>query len=82
MLYTYLLSLVRTLVPIAAGWLITQALGLGVHLDSAELASLLTAGFSGGYYAVFRWAEVHLSPKFGWLLGYAAPPQYPAAGPS
>lgn len=79
MLYNYLLSLVRTLAPIAAGWLITQALRLGVHLDGATIVSLLTAGFSAAYYAVFRWAELHISSRFGWLLGYATPPQYEGA---
>jgi hypothetical protein len=24
----------------------------------------------------FRWAELHVSGRFGWLLGWAAPPQY------
>ncbi|MFG3140968.1 hypothetical protein ACGFZA_32780 [Streptomyces sp. NPDC048211] len=76
MLYNYLLSLVRTFAPILAGWLITQALSLGVHLDSAVLVSLETSAFAGAYYLVFRWAELHISPRFGWLLGYAAPPQY------
>jgi hypothetical protein len=75
-LYNYLMSLVRTLAPIVAGWLITQALRLGVHLDSATLVSLLTSAFSATYYMVFRWAEVHISARFGWLLGYAKPPQY------
>lgn len=79
LLYNYLLSLVRTLAPIAAGWLITQALRLGVHVDSATIVSLLTAGFSAVYYAVFRWAELHISARFGWLLGYATPPQYESA---
>jgi hypothetical protein len=78
MLYNYLLSLVRTLSPIAAGWVLTLALRLGVQLDSATLVSLLTAGFSAVYYAVFRFAELHISPRFGWLLGYAEPPQYPS----
>ncbi|WP_406515587.1 hypothetical protein OH809_24985 [Streptomyces sp. NBC_00873] len=76
MLYNYLLSLVRTLAPILAGWLITQALRLGVHLDGTVLVSLETSAFAGAYYLVFRWAELHLSPRFGWLLGYAQPPQY------
>ncbi|MGW3657193.1 hypothetical protein ACWD6R_16530 [Streptomyces sp. NPDC005151] len=76
MLYNYLLSLVRTLAPILAGWLITQAVRLGVHLDGTVLVSLLASGFAGAYYLVFRWAELHISPRFGWLLGYAAPPKY------
>ncbi|MFC7219659.1 hypothetical protein ACFQLX_16020 [Streptomyces polyrhachis] len=76
MLYNYLLSLVRTLAPIAAGWLLTQALRLGVTLDSATATSWLTAAFSATYYATFRWAELHRNHRFGRLLGYATPPQY------
>jgi hypothetical protein len=76
-LYNYLLSLVRTLAPIAAGWLIVQvAVYLGIHLDGTVLVSLLTSAFAAAYYAVFRWAELHISPRFGWPLGFAAPPQY------
>jgi membrane protein DedA with SNARE-associated domain len=76
-LYNYLLSLVRTLAPIIAGWLIVQvAVYLGVHLDGTVLVPLLTSGFGVAYYLVFRWAELHLSRRFGWLLGWATPPQY------
>lgn len=76
MLYNYLLSVVRTFGPVVAGWLITQALRLGVHLDGPELVSLMTAGFAMAYYTVFRLAELHLSRRFGWMLGWAAPPDY------
>jgi hypothetical protein len=78
MLYTYLVSLVRTVAPIAAGWLITQALRLGVHLDDATAVSALTGAFAAVYYGLFRWAEQRASARFGWLLGVARPPQYPA----
>ncbi|MFE4421325.1 hypothetical protein [Streptomyces sp. NPDC056817] len=76
MLYAFLLSLVRTFGPVVAGWLITQALRLGVPLDGPRLVSLMTAGFAIAYYAVFRLAEMHISRRFGWLLGWAAPPEY------
>ena len=76
MSYNYLLSLVRTVAPIIAGWLIAQAVRLGVHLDGTILVSLLTSAFAVAYYVVFRWAELHLSGRFGWLLGWAAPPEY------
>ncbi|GGT69793.1 hypothetical protein GCM10010207_80290 [Streptomyces atratus] len=35
----------------------------------------LRAPFS---YGLFRLAEKHVSPRFGWLLGYAKPPVYDA----
>ncbi|MFF3493750.1 hypothetical protein ACFYWS_20625 [Streptomyces sp. NPDC002795] len=75
-LYNYLLSLVRTLASIAAGWLVTQAVRLGIQVDSALVVSALTSAFAAVYYAVFRFAELHISSRFGWLLGYAEPPQY------
>ncbi|MEW1700370.1 hypothetical protein [Streptomyces sp. NPDC091278] len=76
MLYTYLLSLIRTIAPIVAGWLITQALRLGVEIDPGSVESLVTSAFAAIYYAAFRFAELRLSPKFGWLLGWSRPPEY------
>jgi hypothetical protein len=77
MLYTWLLSLVRTVAPILAGWLITQAVRLGVHLDNATITGALEGGFAAGYYALFRLLEQHAS-GWGWFLGAARPPAYPA----
>ncbi|MFE0640162.1 hypothetical protein [Streptomyces sp. NPDC058877] len=79
MLYAYLLSVARTVAPVVAGWLITQALRLGVEIESSVVESLVTSGFAVGYYALFRFAELRLSRRFGWLLGWARPPEYPAA---
>ncbi|MFB7424754.1 hypothetical protein ACFC0K_15925 [Streptomyces hydrogenans] len=77
MLYAYLLSVVRTVAPIAAGWLITQALRLGVTIEPGPVESLVTGAFAALYYAAFRFAELKLSPRLGWLLGWARPPEYP-----
>ncbi|MGW4691013.1 hypothetical protein ACWEO1_01335 [Kitasatospora cineracea] len=71
------LSLIRTGVPALAGWLVTLGAKYGLGLDPAALSGLLTAVVGFVYFAVFRFAEEHLSPKFGWLLGYARPPAYP-----
>lgn len=79
MFYNYLLSMMRTLAPILAGWLTAQAVQLGVYLDSTLAVSLLTSVFAGAYYLVFRWAELHISGPFGWLLGCAVSPVYPGA---
>ncbi|TQF05576.1 hypothetical protein E6W39_29270 [Kitasatospora acidiphila] len=72
------LSLVRTGIPALVGWLVALAAGYGLNLDPAALAGVLAplAGFA--YYGLFRIAEEHLSPRFGWLLGYARPPHYAA----
>lgn len=71
-------SLVRSLVPLLAGLILTQALRLGVHLDQGAVTDVVQAAVTGLYYAAFRWAETHLGPAWGWFLGLARPPQYPA----
>ncbi|MFI5706035.1 hypothetical protein ACIA78_39095 [Streptomyces xanthochromogenes] len=43
------------------------------------MTGVLTPVATFAYYAVFRFAEEHLSPRFGWFLGYARPPKYEAA---
>ncbi|MET7542041.1 hypothetical protein [Streptomyces sp. NPDC005507] len=63
MFYNYLLSMMQTLAPILAGWLIAQAVQLGGHLDSILVVSLLTSVFAGAYYLVLRWAELHISGR-------------------
>ncbi|MFI7136592.1 hypothetical protein ACIBQ5_02130 [Streptomyces massasporeus] len=75
-LYT---SLVRTGVPAAVGWLVAVALRYGLDLDATAVTGVLTPVTTFAYYGVFRLAEEHVSPRFGWLLGYARPPQYEKA---
>lgn len=72
-------SLLRTGVPAAAGWLIALAAAHGLDLDVGAASGLLTPAATFAYYGAFRLAETHLSPRFGWLLGYTRPPKYPAA---
>jgi multisubunit Na+/H+ antiporter MnhB subunit len=72
-------SLVRTVVPLIAGFLITQLVRLGVTVDQATVATVVEAIVTGAYYFVFRLAEQHLGTGFGWFLGAAKPPQYPSA---
>ncbi|MFI9149462.1 hypothetical protein [Streptomyces sp. NPDC053367] len=66
-------SLVRTGVPAVAGWLVSESWRYGLHLDETAVTGVLTPAAIFAYYAVFRFAEEHLSPRFGWLLGYARP---------
>lgn len=75
--YDTLASLWRTVVPYIVGFGLVQLARLGVHVDSASAVGALTAAFGSGYYALFRVLEAHVSPRFGWLLGLARPPQYP-----
>ncbi|WP_199846614.1 hypothetical protein [Streptomyces sp. CB01201] len=69
-------SLLRRGVPAAVGWLIAMALRHGIDLDETAVTGVLTPIVTFACYAVFRLAEEHLSPRFGWLLGYARPPKY------
>jgi hypothetical protein len=78
-------SFMRTVVPLVAGLVLTQLTRIGVHLDSAWVASVVTTVLSGAYYTVFRLLE-QLAAKIqyrplaivaGMLLGWATPPDYP-----
>lgn len=72
-------SLIRTGVPALVGWLVSLAAARGLHLSGDALTSVLTPLASFAYYTLFRVAEHYVSPRFGWLLGYARPPQYALA---
>ncbi|MFJ4412964.1 hypothetical protein [Streptomyces sp. NPDC088925] len=71
-------SLLRTGVPALGGWLVALAARHGLHIDGDAVAGVLTPTAVFLYYTVFRFAEEHVSPRFGWLLGYARPPEYKA----
>ncbi|MGW1587333.1 hypothetical protein [Streptomyces sp. NPDC002386] len=78
-------SIMRTAVPLVAGWLLTLAVSAGVDLDSATVTSLVTVALALAYYLVFRVLErlgqrsqgTALQNLAGVLLGWARPPQYP-----
>jgi len=80
-------SFMRTVVPIVAGLILTALVHLGVAFSSDAVASVVTAVLTGGYYAVFRLLETlavkikskPLATIAGFLLGWATPPNYPAA---
>ena len=67
----------------AVGFVVTYlAVHFNIVVDSATSDSViiaLTAGLSALYYTVVRFLENHVSGRFGWLLGFAASPIYPAA---
>jgi hypothetical protein len=74
-------SFIRTIVPgivaVLADWLAHWHLNLdtnGMHGLEAFLITLFTAV----YYLAVRIFETYVSPKFGWLLGYAKQPIYSA----
>lgn len=72
-------SIVRTVTPIIVGAVIAWIVSLGVTLDAefeAALIVVVTGAFQGVYYIAVRLFETYVSPKFGWLLGLAKPPEY------
>lgn len=81
-------SLVRTLVPLIVGWVLSLPLTPAV-LDLLQvttgdatraLTAAVTAAVAGLYYLAVRLFEVHGRPRLGWLLGWASQPtRYAAA---
>lgn len=72
-------SLIRTVVPVIVGSLLTWLAGRGIALDGAAVTPAVTTLIIGVYYAAVRWAEVRW-PRAGWLLGVARPPSYRPGG--
>ncbi|MFI0897054.1 hypothetical protein [Streptomyces sp. NPDC020983] len=77
-LYDTLASLWRTVVPMIVGALVAALAHAGIGVDSAAATVWLGSAFGAAYYAFFRVLEAHVSSRWGWLLGLARPPQYPA----
>lgn len=71
----YLVSLVRTFVPVIVGYLISVLAGVGVDVDPTALEVVVTGLVVGGYYAIARALEA-THPWFGVLLGWKATPTY------
>lgn len=70
-----LISLRRTLVPVAVGFLLAQAARAGFDIPADQLTGVLEALVTGGYYAVVRVAEQY-APALGVLLGASKQPRY------
>lgn len=78
-------SILRTVVPLVAGWVIVTLTGAGFTVDSRSAQAAVTLAVTAAYYLLFRLIE-RLTEKFGgppWvraaaglLLGYARPPRY------
>ncbi|UOR02050.1 hypothetical protein MUN77_01580 [Leucobacter allii] len=73
-----LVALVRTVVPVIVGSLLSLAAQAGLHIDASTselLTLILVAVCTAAYYALIRalstrWAWV------GWFLGYPTDPTY------
>ena len=70
-----LISLRRTLVPVAVGYLLAQAARAGFNIPADQLTGVLEALITGAYYAVVRIAE-QKAPALGVLLGASRQPRY------
>lgn len=72
-------SIIRTIVPLIVGTVVTMLASRGINLDDGTKSALqdaMVGVFTALYYAVVRFLEVKFSSKFGWLLGYAKTPTY------
>lgn len=78
-------SILRTVVPLVAGWIIVALAHLGFSLDSNTAQAAVTLAVAAAYYIVFRLVErivektggpAWLKGAAGALLGYAQPPRY------
>ena len=68
----YIVSLVRTYVPLAVGWLVVT---FDQSIDTADAAAHAVAIVLIVYYAVVRALERRF-PAVGWLLGRPSTPLY------
>lgn len=74
----YLTSIIRTIVPLVMGFIISYLARKGITLDeelNANLAMLIQLVVTALYYIVVRYLESKKS-EFGWLLGSPTAPKY------
>lgn len=72
-----LVSVVRTIVPVVVGLIISTLATAGIEIDENSLRVVVDGLFVGGYYALVRVLEKQ-HPAIGWLLGLPAAPSYDA----
>lgn len=79
-------SIMRTVVPLAVGWVVTALATIGVDFGSEKTTAAVTVVFAGAYYTLFRVLE-RVAPTggpaekvAGFLLGFVRPPIYPPSG--
>lgn len=87
-MYSIFVNWMRTVVPLAVGWVVAGADVLGMGVDATATTALLMGVASAAYYTVFRLVEEYagrvgngtLRTLAGAFLGWARPPeQAPAA---
>lgn len=70
-------SIVRTIVPVIVGAIVSYLATIGVTLPDdvmSALSVIITAAASAAYYVAVRWLEQKW-PHLGVLLGWAAVPE-------
>lgn len=72
-------SIIRTLVPVVVGTIISALATAGIEIEESLLYPLVDALFIGGYYALVRFLESK-DERFGWLLGLPSAPHYAPRG--
>lgn len=71
-------SIVRTVVPVIVGWLLSLPVVNALGITADVLVPLVQAIVTAGYYVAVRVVEVYVTPRAGWLLGLARTPEYQA----
>lgn len=69
-------SIVRTIVPIVVGYLISIGVVNWLGITNEQATGAATAVVTGVYYVLARIFETWFSPKLGWLLGLPSQPAY------
>lgn len=76
MLAPALIATIRSIVPLAIGLLVVVAKSVGIDLPAGLLTEGVGLAAATGYWALVTFLERKVNPAFGWLLGYAAVPDY------
>lgn len=81
-----LTSIVRTVTPAIVGFVVSWFTSRGIEVDpelQTNIALVIALIATAVYYVVVRLLETYVTPKLGWLLGFAkAPAAYTAESPA
>lgn len=69
-------SVIRTITPFLVGLVATFLAKIGIKIDDAFVTPAITIGVGSAWYAVARWLEINVAPKWGRLLGRVAKVTY------
>ena len=75
-------SIVRTIVPVVVGIIITALANAGLDLSEGLVTEVVATVVITAYYAIVRLLETRVAPAWGWLLGVAKVPEYSPMGPT